>query len=161
LNDCKYGYKVLGSELNLNLLRSPTYPDPDADLGDHTFTYSLFPHNGALVDSEVWSDAAQLNPPVELFEGCESTSFQLPLMIEGNGVVYEVLKKAERDESLVLRAYETRGCQTRATLRRSPRLTCYETDLMEDSESKIDFEGDSAQIDFNPFEIKTIKAKRA
>ena len=161
LNDCKYGYKVLGSELNLNLLRSPTYPDPDADRGDHTFTYSLFPHTGSLIDSEVWSEAAQLNQPVELFEGFESNSFQLPLMIEGDGVVYEVLKKAERDDSLVLRAYETRGCQTRATLRRDPGLSCYETDLMEDSESKIDFEGDSAQIDFNPFEIKTIKAKRA
>jgi len=161
LNDCKYGHKVLGSELNLNLLRSPTYPDPDADIGDHTFIYSLFPHTGSLIDSEVWSEAAQLNQPVELFESFESTSFQLPLMIEGDGVVYEVLKKAERDDSLILRAYETRGCQTRATLRRNVKLDCYETDLMEDSESKIDFEGDSAQIDFNPFEIKTIKAKRA
>lgn len=160
LNDCKYGHKVLGSELNLNLLRSPTYPDPDADIGDHTFTYSLFPHTGSLVDSEVWSEAAQLNQPVDLFESFESISFQLPLMIEGEGVVYEVLKKAERDDSLILRAYETRGCQTRATLRRNMKLNCYETDLMEDSESTIDFEGDRAQIDFDPFEIKTIKARR-
>ena len=161
LNDCKYGYKVLGSELNLNLLRSPTYPDPDADLGDHTFTYSLLPHLGSLADSDVWAEAAQLNQPVELFEGFEASSFRLPLMIEGEGIVYEVLKKAERDNSLILRAFETRGCLARATLKRNEALDCFETDLMEDSESEIEFEGDSSIIEFGPFEIKTIKAKRA
>ena len=41
LNDCKYGYMVLDNILDLNLLRSPSNPDPDADLGDHEFTYSL------------------------------------------------------------------------------------------------------------------------
>jgi alpha-mannosidase len=160
LNDCKYGHKVLGSELNLNLLRSPTYPDPDADQGEHTFTYTLLPHSGSLVDSDVWSEAAQLNQPAEVFEGYEASCFELPLMIRGEGIVYDVLKKAESDDSLVLRAYETRGCRSVATLSRNAELECFETDLMEDSESLIQFDGDSASLSFDPFEIKTIKARK-
>ena len=47
LNDSKYGYEALGSDLMLSLLRSPLYPDPLADEGEHHFTYSLLPHIGA------------------------------------------------------------------------------------------------------------------
>ena len=43
LNDCKYGYMVHDNILDLNLLRSPSNPDPDADEGSHAFTYSVFP----------------------------------------------------------------------------------------------------------------------
>jgi alpha-mannosidase len=46
LNDCKYGHDVQGNVIRLTLLRGPTYPDPDADQGEHHFTYSLLPHRG-------------------------------------------------------------------------------------------------------------------
>ncbi|MBW7461671.1 alpha-mannosidase, partial [Paenibacillus sepulcri] len=46
LNDSKYGYSAAGSILDLNLLRSPSYPDPEADRAVHEFTYSLYPHGG-------------------------------------------------------------------------------------------------------------------
>ena len=44
LNDGKYGYDVHGNVLRLSLLRATTSPDPWADRGVHTFTYSLLPH---------------------------------------------------------------------------------------------------------------------
>ena len=31
---------------HMTLLRGPTYPDPNADQGEHHFTYSLLPHRG-------------------------------------------------------------------------------------------------------------------
>ena len=46
LNDCKYGYDVHDNLLRLTLLKSATYPDPQADQGEHLMTYSLFPHTG-------------------------------------------------------------------------------------------------------------------
>src|SRR3989442_838928 len=48
LNDCKYGYDILGSVMRLSLLRAPTHPDPAADLGKHRFTYALMPHPGGF-----------------------------------------------------------------------------------------------------------------
>ena len=52
LNDCKYGHDIggtnhrYGNVMRLSLLRSPTYPDPEADQGEHRFIYSLLPHAG-------------------------------------------------------------------------------------------------------------------
>jgi alpha-mannosidase len=46
LNDCKYGHSCNGNVMGLTLLRSPKWPDPNADMGTHTFTYSLMPHEG-------------------------------------------------------------------------------------------------------------------
>ncbi len=46
LNDSKYGYDARDNVLRLSLLRSPTWPDPETDQGQHEFTYSLYPHGG-------------------------------------------------------------------------------------------------------------------
>src|SRR5208337_1626696 len=46
LNQDKYGYDAVGNVLRLTLLRSPTWPDPDADQGHHHFHYALYPHAG-------------------------------------------------------------------------------------------------------------------
>ena len=37
INESKYGYDAVGNLLRLTLLRSPTWPDPDADRGHHHF----------------------------------------------------------------------------------------------------------------------------
>jgi len=91
LNDCKYGHKVYKNVIDLNLLRSPTEPDPIADQGHHEFTYSLLPrsptepdpiadqghheftysllpHIGTLIDSDVIKEAAMLNTRPVIFE---------------------------------------------------------------------------------------------
>ncbi len=51
LNQDKYGYDAAGNVLRITLLRSPTWPDPDADQGGHHFHYALYPHAGT------WKDA--------------------------------------------------------------------------------------------------------
>jgi alpha-mannosidase len=166
LNDCKYGYKVHDGELNLNLLRSPTNPDPDADIGNHSFTYSLLPHQGNLAASDVWAEAAQLNQPLELLDGMERGDRSFPLLLEGEGIVLEVLKKAEKEECLIIRAYETRGCPGCALLKLvDPALSLFETDLMERGDTKVSTEEvrrteGRIALSFTPFEIKTFKLKR-
>jgi alpha-mannosidase len=110
LNNCKYGYKVVGNTLDLNLLRSPVYPDAEADRGRHLFTYRLLPHTGNLIESDVFAEAAMLNQGISVFSGFEGRGFELPFSLSEEGVTVEVLKKAEREECLILRAYEHRGC---------------------------------------------------
>src|SRR5205814_1670135 len=46
INNTKYGYDAVGNQLRLTLLRSPKWPDPDADMGHHHFQYALYPHAG-------------------------------------------------------------------------------------------------------------------
>ena len=46
INESKYGYDTKGNVMRISLLRSPTSPDPEADQGEHHFSYSLYPHAG-------------------------------------------------------------------------------------------------------------------
>ncbi|MDO8945281.1 MAG: alpha-mannosidase [Desulfobacterales bacterium] len=63
LNDSKYGHDIRDNVLRLSLLRAPTNPDPDADQGEHHFTYSLYPHAGGW-DENTPAQAYFLNDPL-------------------------------------------------------------------------------------------------
>ena len=157
LNDCKYGYKVLGNVIDLNLLRSPTHPDPDADIGEHQFTYSLFPHAGGMIESEVQSQAVQLNQPPLMFSGYEEGDFLIPIVVEGQGVRLEVLKKGEKEESRIIRLVEHRGRESVAKLTPvNKNESLLEVDLMEWKDLENYGQGE-VEVSMKPFEIRTFK----
>ncbi len=157
LNDCKYGYMVLDNILDLNLLRSPSNPDPDADLGDHEFTFSLLPHTNDLIRSNVISESSCLNQEPLLFQGFKSDN-QIPLKISGKGVELTVLKKAEKEESWVFRIVETHGRISNASLFFSGKVI--ECNLMEwENSSNETVIENEMKLELKPFEIKTYKLK--
>ena len=45
-NSCKYGHSIKDGEMGLTLIKSGTYPNENADIGFHEFTYSIYPHKG-------------------------------------------------------------------------------------------------------------------
>ena len=160
LNDCKYGYKVVDNVLDLNLLRSPNNPDPDADQHVHEFTYSLLPHTGDLVHSDVWAEAARLNQGLAVFKGFRQHGLAFPCRVEGDGVSLEVLKKAEKEDALVLRVVETLGRRMHAYLScQDKNKTLVETNLLEWTEEKTFSTAQPVGIDLGPFEIRTFKLK--
>lgn len=63
LNDCKYGFAVVGSTMRLSLLRSPKAPDGHADMGTHNFRYAVLPHVGPL-GAETVHKAIEFNNPI-------------------------------------------------------------------------------------------------
>lgn len=64
LNDCKYGHDVKDNVLRLTLVKSAVSPDPEADKGEHVFTYSLLPHEGGWREGDVAREAYALNSPL-------------------------------------------------------------------------------------------------
>ncbi len=157
INNGKYGHKILDRTIDLNLLRAPTSPDPDADRGEHDVIYSLLPHAGALEESAVHAEAAQLNQPLALFEG-RSGTVAFPCRLENEAVTLSVLKKAEEDDALILRLYEPRGRRTTARLLLADTgRRVYETDLLEREIGEITHRDGAVTLEFGPFEIKTIK----
>jgi alpha-mannosidase len=157
LNDCKYGHKVLDNVIDLNLLRAPTFPDADADLGMHQFTYSLLPHGGNLTDSDVMSEAGQLNQPPAVCAGYRQEDTKVPVRVSGEGVGLEVLKKAEKEDCLVIRLVEKLGCGTTAQVELvDTRARLVETNMMEWTDGE-DFGAGSISIPMRAFDIRTFK----
>jgi alpha-mannosidase len=63
LNNGRHGHSVKHGVMTLSLLRSPLFPDPHADEGEHEFTYSLFPHADPTL-ANTYVQANDLNAPL-------------------------------------------------------------------------------------------------
>ncbi|MGP4042261.1 alpha-mannosidase [Gracilibacillus sp. D59] len=162
LNDCKYGHRAEGNELDINLLRSPAYPDPNADRAEHEFVYSFYPHKGDLIEGEVCKKGYELNIPVRKVEETEvdtankgiSDSF---IQLNGGTVMIESIKKAEINDDIIMRLYETSGSHTSTELKLNFDIQeIIETNLLEQPKQLIPVD---SPIQFTPFEIKTFKIK--
>ena len=156
LNDCKYGYKILHNVLDLNLLRSTISPDPFADQGEHDFIYSLLPHEGDLVRSNVVEAALCLNQPPICWKGTLADSVKFPIRLSSTSVILEVIKKAEHSDDVVLRLYEPYGRHTSVDVAiavTGARLIS--ADIMENPGEPYPVRDGSVNLQFRPFEIKT------
>lgn len=162
LNDCKYGYDIHDGLMTLSLLRSPTYPDPDADQGTHHFTYAVHAHTGALNLPEVYTHAYDLNNPMTAVavggeKDAVPTEFALVECDKPN-VLCEVIKEAEDSEDLIFRFFECSNSKTAATLRFGfdveKVVLC---DLNENSLKALSIENGTVLLSFGAFEIQTVK----
>ena len=158
LNDCKYGYRVKGSTLDLALLRSPKYPDFSADTGEHEFTYSFYLHSGNALDSGLLSEAAALNREALLFDRFRNGQTRPFCRISGDGVSLGAVKKAEKSACHVIRTVETKGRFSSGELRFSGPVKICRTDLIEwRDENMITLPDGRLELELSPFEIRTYK----
>jgi alpha-mannosidase len=164
LNDCKYGHKVHENILDINLLRSPVYPDPEADLGHHQFTYALYPHEGDYLDGKVVQSGYELNIPLSVVPLSPNTGGELPvgysfLGVEPENIIVETVKKAEDSQDMVIRLFE---CAGRTTLAKIDINFVFKSvvlvNLMEErcDQSKL---RSGMKLLFGPYEIHTLKVE--
>lgn len=163
LNDCKYGYDVHDSVIRLTLLKSGIFPNPDADQGEHTFTYSLYPHKGDFRTGGVVREAYDLNCPMQAtaVSGNQPVSYSF-LSIEEENVLADTVKYAEDGDGIIVRMYETYGMRTNAhvTIAENGASAIVECTCMEEEKEALSHENGTLVITLKPYEIKTIKLKR-
>lgn len=167
MNDCKYGYDIKDGVMRLTLLRSPTFPDPLADRGDHVFAYSLYPHQGDWRQGDTVREAWALNNPLTYTRGASLSArdgaFSL-FKLSADHVMIDAVKKAEDDDRIVLRLHEYMGARGKLTIESDALIASWqESDLMERPMGNIETESVMA-CNIEPYEIKTflidIKPKR-
>ncbi|WP_123040253.1 alpha-mannosidase [Cohnella candidum] len=154
INDAKYSYSMLNKELAMTVLRSPIYahhvprvPDEDGhysfiDQGIQTFHYRLLPHEGSWETAGTVKRTLELNQrPIAIIE----TYHQGPLpqkdsylSVDQDNVIVSAVKKAEDNDDLIVRCYESTKKTTKATLR-FPQWNR------------------TVEADFGPCEIKTLR----
>ena len=159
INDCKYGMHSHDSLLALTLLRSPKAPNPTADMGTHTFTYSLYPHCGSMESSRLWELASHLNSfsPYRL----HPSSLRW-LQVTPSSILIEAIKRAEDSQDIVIRAYEALGGACNATITLNPDIfgevkQVFTANLLEKQGNALEIKDFAFRYSFHPFEIATFR----
>lgn len=136
-----------------SLLRAPTFPDPEADRGTHTFRHSIV--LGTLTDGI--AEGYRLNLPLTPHIAAPVE----PLVaITGDGVLIECVKLAEDDSGdVVVRLYEALGRQAKARLAPGfPVVEAVRTDLLERAHAVQP--PDALGLDLRAFELVTLRLRR-
>jgi len=126
LNDSLYGHDVTNGRLGLTLLRSPTFPDPQADQGEHTLTYSLYPHQGDWRTGGTVAAGYALNRPlvthtirasdVTAAQDAVAQTSDIMFATDSDDVIIEAVKRSQDGEAIIVRLYEASGNRVRATI---------------------------------------------
>lgn len=164
MNDCKYGYDIHDGVMQLSLLRSPTDPNPVADIGEHSFTYSLCLHEGTLAQSDTVRRAYMLNVPMIAIPASGDadnipTEFSA-ITLDCDHAACETVKAAEDGEGTVIRIYEYRNIRDKLTITTAiPFKKAYLCDLLEREICELPVENGKIKCPVKGFEILTVKLK--
>ncbi|HWE83373.1 MAG TPA: glycoside hydrolase family 38 C-terminal domain-containing protein [Terracidiphilus sp.] len=167
INESKFGYDAVGNLLRLTLLRSPKWPDPDADMGHQHFYYALYPHAGTWKDALTVRHGWEYNYPlraVATTAHAGSLAAQHSFAsAEPENVVLTAVKKAEDANGLILRVYEWAGKAGTVTFHVPPGATSATvTNLMETPEgAPLTVDGDQVKAPIKPYEILTVRVDYA
>ena len=163
INDTKYGYDAFGNLLRLTLLRSPKWPDPDADMGHQNFQYALYPHAGTWKDAMTVRHGYEYNYPLSA-QATTSHAGSLPAMhsfvsVQPQNVVLTAVKKAEDANGLIFRVYEWAGKDSTVEFHVPPGARgATVTNMMENAEgSALTVSGDIVKASIHPYEILTVR----
>ncbi len=164
LNDCKYGHDIHDGVMRLSLIKCGTYPNPEADQGEHHFKYALLPHMGDWREAGVAKEAYAFNCPLIAVrtEGKGTLAAEYSLAgAEQDNIFITVVKEACDSEDMILRAYEAHGSRTRAKLHFGIDIAeAYEVDMLEQTEYErlVAAENEGCfTVEFKPYEIKTFR----
>ncbi|MFG2385298.1 alpha-mannosidase [Streptomyces avermitilis] len=170
VNDSTYGHDVTRTvrgdggtttTVRVSLLRAPRFPDPETDQGVHRFRHALVP--GAGIGDAV-REGWRINAPERKVTGGREVA---PLLaVTQDAVVVTAVKLADDGSGdVVVRFHESRGGRTRATLKAGFEVAAVSvTDLLERPladarEPGVD--GDRIMLSLRPFELVTLRLKRA
>ncbi len=168
LNDSTYGHDVTRTvredggtttTVALSLVRAPRIPDPEADQGRHTFTYSLLP--GATIGDAV-AEGYALNLPLRVADAAGTP--EPVVSVAGEGVTVEAVKLADdASGDVVVRLYESRGGRAQGVLSTGfPLAGAQVTDLLERPlpDETAHIENGTVAVSLRPFQVLTLRLRR-
>ena len=166
--------EIKGGEIFCTLLRSvsvlsadgisgPLIPTPGAEeLGEHIYTCSLLPYQGSWKDAEVFRRDFELRQPLyplKLDRKPTTSIYESGISLKPVNLVLSAIKKAEDDETLILRFFETKGerCQAELELPSGISFVQPVNLLEEDDGPSLDIEENKVSMEVSPFEIVSLK----
>lgn len=166
LNDCKYGYDIVGNVMRITLMRGPVCPDRKADIGKNYFTYSLYPHAGTWSDADTVHEAFKLNVPLKALylnpvaEDSVQPAERSYIGVSAKDISLDALKPALNGDGAILRVYETERRHSRVKITLPGTVAgVTECNLMEQDERDVEVNINEFSFDIKPFEVKTFRIR--
>jgi len=170
-------YEICNDETNtiaLTLLRSINKISGNGDtsnviitpeaycLGKHTFEYAVYTYDGKLMESETIKEAHSFNAPMIYCQANNKKGTLEPInnfvAISDELIVMSALKRAEKDNSVILRLYNPYSEDiNNVYIKLFGSKSAEIVNLNEDLVSKIKLANETVQIDFPKKKIITIK----
>jgi len=187
LNDCKYGFRIKGQVIDMNLLRSVPHPgaaligkddQPDrsaaavyGDLGAHTFNYTLRPHAGPADLGAITAAARALNTPLTVMTSSRAVAGVSPapetapqFALGSAAIELAAIKPADDGRGWVLRLVNVADHVITTTLSAASADACWtECDLVERELAtgivapRGPEPAPAIPLRFSPHEIKTLR----
>jgi alpha-mannosidase len=163
INESKFGYDDQDNVLRLTLLRSPVWPDPEADRGHHHFGYALYPHAGDWKQALTVRHGYEYNYQLQARQVAAHSGLlpqeQSFASVQPENVVMTAMKKAEDSDSLIFHAYEWAGKASNVTFTVPEGATsAILTNLLEQPQgSPLTITGNQVTVSIHPFEILTLR----
>jgi alpha-mannosidase len=80
------------------------------------------------------------------------------LSIAPDNLIMSALKKAESEDALIVRFFETEGKQCKAALKLPDQINAAKVvNLLEENEADLNVDNGKLEMDVNPYEIVTLK----
>lgn len=156
LNDCKYGISVEDSKMHLSLHKGGNRPDHRGDKGKHYCIYSFLPHQNGFSSENVIQPAYEMNYRPVILQGNKSQDSLMT--IKTDHVIAETIKPSEKEENaFIVRLYEAEGTAVRTEIDFHIDFKAMQETNMLEEEIKLLAENGKLELEFKPFEIKTIK----
>lgn len=162
LNDCKYGCDIHNGVIGLTMLKSPCYPNPDADKERHEFSYSIVPHAEGWREAHTIQRAYAFNNPMTAITKVNSSGYLAEeysfVSTSRENVIIESVKKAEKEDAVIVRMYEAFHRTTEVNVGFGPQIyKAYTCNLLEENEMVLEIEKNTVTLTFRPYEIKSLK----
>ncbi|MCK4331860.1 MAG: glycoside hydrolase, partial [Dehalococcoidia bacterium] len=139
----------------------PLIPTPYAmELGEHTYIYSIYPHSGDWKKAAIHRRGHEFTYHIfglQVDTAAFNKEFQ-SFTLEPDNLIISALKKAEKENAVILRFFETKGERCQALLRVPAQIQAAKcVNLLEEEESELAIEDGKLEMKVKPFEIVTLK----
>lgn len=166
INDSKHGHSVTTDTIRLSLVRTPDDPDPTSDNYLQKVRYLLYPHGGDWKSAHTVGLAfAFVHPVLTTLKAVKNQELLPPELsfvnVDKPQVMITAVKRAEDDNDLVIRFYESAGRPTATTLYtawpgRKGRLVDF---LEDETGDELSVSSQGVPLELKAYEIKTVKLK--
>lgn len=159
ISESKNGYKCEDNILSVSLLRSPAHPDPEADIGSHSFHISMYPHSGSYTAEKIYHTAMSVVHPCLLIENTELFGCMFSLSKNSSANI-ETVKLSDDNSAFILRISEAEGSTCRQTLTFGITVkSVTECLLNEEPVADVPLQNNSFEFILHPNEIKSFIIK--